>query len=156
MKQARLQELLEYAPETGAFRWRVNRTSVRAGTVAGRLDSKGYRQISVDGQRYAAHRLAWLYVNGEWPMHEVDHVNGIRDDNRIANLRDVARIINMRNKRRYRNASGLPIGIQHRGDVWHSHIGGRYIGSFVCLGAAVAARRSAEAQLGYHANHGRA
>lgn len=156
MKQTRLQELLEYAPETGVFRWRVNRTSVRAGTMAGRLDSKGYRQISVDGQRYGAHRLAWLYMNGEWPKHEIDHVNGDRDDNRIANLRDVVRTINMRNKRRYSNAANTPVGIQRRSGVWHSYIGNSYIGAFVCLGAAFAARRAAESQLDYHANHGRA
>lgn len=157
IEQARLKELLDYCCSTGEFRWRVNRSGyAKAGTLAGRLDSTGYRQISVDGRRYGAHRLAWLYMNGEWPSAETDHVNGSRDDNRISNLRAVDRATNMKNKRRYRSSSCPHPGVRREKGRWHAYIGNSYVGSFGALDAAVSARRAEEARQGYHANHGRA
>lgn len=88
--QERLKELLSYDPETGVFRWKVDRRKVKAGTRAGAL-TKGYIVISVDGKKYKAHRLAWLYTYGCWPTNEIDHVNRVKDDNRLCNLRDVTR-----------------------------------------------------------------
>jgi hypothetical protein len=66
--------------------------------IAGGSDGLGYIRISVDNKNYKAHRLAWLYVNGEWPSHEIDHINGNRSDNRIDNLRDVPRAQNIQNQ----------------------------------------------------------
>jgi len=60
----------------------------------------GYRCIKVLGRLQLAHRLAWLYVHGVWPDHEIDHLNGIRSDNRLGNLRDVSRTTNSENQRR--------------------------------------------------------
>jgi hypothetical protein len=60
---------------------------MRAGAVAGSRMPKGYMTIKLDGRRYLAHRLAWLYVHGEWPPEWIDHKNRVVDDNRIANLR---------------------------------------------------------------------
>lgn len=93
--QDRLKELLLYDPETGAFTWKARRSPKAApGVVAGRISKAsrdaggGYRWIGVDGKEYLAHRLAWLYVKGEWPSREIDHRNNIRADNRFDNLRE--------------------------------------------------------------------
>ena len=86
----RVLELLDYDPETGHFRWRVTKGSKRmAGEVAGCLYGKGYWSIGIDRRLYYAHRLAWLYVHGEWPKRVIDHINRDKLDNRIVNLRDV-------------------------------------------------------------------
>lgn len=108
-----LRELLSYNPETGAFAWLVNCGFNRnAGKPAGGL-SNGYVSIRVAGRAHWAHRLAWLYVTGEWPPHEIDHRNGVKTDNRLANLRAVGRQANQENvrmaPRSKRNA--LPLGV---------------------------------------------
>lgn len=97
---------LTYDPETGHFTracWRQGR-----GGHAGTINNLGYRLIRVGGWRYRAHRLAWLYVHGAWPAGQIDHINGIRDDNRIANLRDVPDIINQQNRRNPHKGSQVP------------------------------------------------
>ncbi len=97
----RLRDVLHYDPETGLFRWR-ERHSLRSrpGQVAGTLNKAiGYVVFRVDKRLYYAHRLAWLYVTGEWPAHGIDHINGQRADNRWTNLRDVEQAINTQNQR---------------------------------------------------------
>lgn len=87
--QERVKELLLYDPDTGVFTWLLaNSRNANVGKVAGNVDDKGYRRIGVDGIIYYAHRLAWLYMTGEWPEKLIDHKNGIKDDNRICNLRE--------------------------------------------------------------------
>lgn len=84
----RVRELLTYDPLTGIFRWRAWRAGrAKAGTIAGSLDSSGYRQIRVDGRLYLAHRLAWLYVHGRFPRGDLDHWDLDRDNNALENLR---------------------------------------------------------------------
>jgi len=101
LTQQRLKDLLEYDPETGQFRrvvatgrhgrWKIN-------SVAGNLNCKlGYIQISIDGVLYYAHRLAWLYMNGKWPEHEIDHKDLDRANNRWVNLRAATHLQNMAN-----------------------------------------------------------
>ena len=85
--QARLKELLIYAPKTGRLYWRKKHGAAGAGTEAG-TNSEGYIRIRIDRRRYMAHRLAWLYVHGEHPAGKIDHRNGVRAANRIAS--DVA------------------------------------------------------------------
>jgi hypothetical protein len=91
LTQARLKELIDYSSETGTFRFNIARSNrIKVGQVAGSVNSgnsKGYRQIRIDGRLYLAHRLAWLFVYGAWPNGDLDHKNRIRDDNRIKNLR---------------------------------------------------------------------
>lgn len=100
LTRERLVELLEYKPETGEFVRRLSRGGQKAGAIAGTLDSHGYVQIKIDKRLYLAHRLAWLYVNNEWPFDVVDHINGIPVDNRIKNLRAVSKQVNCQNRRR--------------------------------------------------------
>ncbi len=98
---ARLRELLHYDPLTGIFT-RLVRTSQNAnvGDVAGSPDDAGYIRISVDGKRYRAHRLAWLYMKGEWPALHIDHEDTDTGNNRWLNLREATRSVNAQNQRR--------------------------------------------------------
>lgn len=74
--------------------------------------------MSINGRKYAAHRLAWLYVHIKWPAEYIDHINGIKTDNRIANLREASKITNTWNaKRNNRNRSGF------KGVSWHKNTG---------------------------------
>ena len=124
MDQQRLRELLDYDAETGVFTWRESRGGSNTGQVAGCPHPKGYIRICIDGRRYAAHRLAWLYVVGALPSGEIDHINGERNDNRIANLRDVSTQINQQNQRRARTnnrSSGL-LGVTRKRGRWQAQI----------------------------------
>lgn len=113
---ARLREILDYCPSTGVFSWRVPSGRwgrIKAGSAAGSPNHYGHLRISINGTSYYAHRLAWLYVTGEWPVNDIDHINSNRADNKFVNLRDVAHRTNAENRSRaHRNkASGLPLGV---------------------------------------------
>lgn len=95
----RLKELLHYDPETGVFTWRVNKGPFLAGDVAGRsVAKKKYPRVGIDGERYIASRLAWLYVTGEWPKNVIDHIDRDPLNTRFANLRDTTQSKNMFNR----------------------------------------------------------
>ena len=96
---ARLREVLDYDPSTGAFTNRIKRIGAIVGRQTGTVSRYGYTHIRIDGVTYRAHRLAWLYMNGAWPNHQIDHINGVRGDNRIANLRDLPEGLNQQNRR---------------------------------------------------------
>jgi hypothetical protein len=117
--------LLNYDPETGLFRWRVDRgRTAKVGWVAGSIDSSGHRQIMIRGRGYAAHRLAWLIVHGEMPDAEVDHRNGERDDNRIANLRLASDLEQAANRRPRGRSRYKGVTFHRRQRKWHAAIGG--------------------------------
>lgn len=83
-----LRKVLKYSPSTGKFIWIANNGKMRAGAEAGnRMKPTGYIQICINYKNYRAHRLAWLYMYGEWPNGHLDHKNRITSDNRIKNLR---------------------------------------------------------------------
>jgi hypothetical protein len=85
--QAKLKELFNYNPETGLFTRRIDvGLRVKAGAVITNTNNMGYLRIIIDRKAYAGHRMAWLYMFGELPK-QIDHKNGIKTDNRIANLR---------------------------------------------------------------------
>ena len=121
----RLKQTLSYNPETGIFT-RLLQTNFRypAGRPAGTLRKDGYVQIGIDGVIHQAHRLAWFYVNGVWPVETIDHINTVRSDNRIANLREATYFENAQNIRRasVRNKSGL-LGVSpHKSGMWRARI----------------------------------
>lgn len=121
-----LRELFHYDPETGVFTRLVTRPGkgARVGDVAGTLKPSGYLTIWICGANHMAHRLAWLYVHGKWPDHEIDHIDGNRANNAIANLRDVTRSVNHENLRRARsdNAHGF-LGVSpFKGKWWKARI----------------------------------
>lgn len=110
----KLKEMLTYNPETGLFTWNVQRMRIKAGSVAGSKERNGYIVIAIQGKYYKAHRLAYFYVNGSWPVNNIDHINRVRDDNRITNLRDATFDENRMNNSVYsNNTSGFP------GVSWH-------------------------------------
>lgn len=99
LTQERLKELFHYDKDVGLFT-RLIRTSSRTqvGEIAGGIDGNGYIKIKVDNIKYMAHRLAYFYMIGEWPI-EIDHINGIKIDNRWNNLRNGTHKQNMQNRR---------------------------------------------------------
>lgn len=105
LTRERLAQLFSYDPETGDFtRLPGHVYRPKGGDIAGCVKS-GYLVIRVDGVLYRAHRLAWLYMTGKWPENEIDHINGIKSDNRWKNLRDVTISENRQNQVRARRNS---------------------------------------------------
>ena len=95
----RLREVLHYDPDTGVFTWAVDRGyRTKAGDRAGTINGTGYAQISIVWRVYQAHRLAWEWVTGVRPAALVDHINGVRSDNRWGNLRECTYSQNAQNK----------------------------------------------------------
>ena len=118
-----LRSRFAYCPQTGQFT-RHNKTG---GTrPAGTRNSCGYIRIFIDRKSYLAHRLAWLYTYGAFPVGDTDHINGDRADNRICNLRDVPRTVNAanRNKANKNNAHGL-LGVSPLRGRWVAQIADR-------------------------------
>jgi hypothetical protein len=116
----RLRAVLHYDPDTGVFTWLPrpldefkNRSQGKVwnarfpGTKAGSPCKKGYIGIAIDKTIFKAHRLAFLYMTGEWPRHEVDHINQVKADNRWTNLRDVPHQVNSQNARTARKQRAL-------------------------------------------------
>lgn len=100
LAHSRLLELLHYDPTTGLFSWKVqNSNRIKIGSLCLNKDRHGYIRIRLDNQLYWAARLAWFYTHGVWPQHDIDHINGIRDDNRISNLREATRSQNLANRK---------------------------------------------------------
>ena len=121
-----LRSAIDYNKETGDFTWKSKKTGwTRAGALAGSTRKDGYVLISVNGKRYLAHRLAWLYVNGQWPSKLIDHIDGNPSNNRIANLREADQRTNMQNQRRaLSNSKSGYLGVCWSANAkkWHSQI----------------------------------
>lgn len=115
LTHTRLKEVIKYDPETGVFTWlkREHRKDL-IGCDAGSVSGTGYRTIRVDGVLYQAHRIAFLYMTGQFPSHDIDHINRDRSDNRWENLRPATRSQNCFNKAMIStNTSGV------KGVYWH-------------------------------------
>lgn len=119
-----LKDTLVFDGETGVFTWVGNRKCYpKAGKQAGIITTSGYRKIRVMQVFYYAHRLAWLMHYGHFPFGQVDHINGVRDDNRIQNLRDVDALTNAQNKRKAQanNKVGV-LGVSAYGNKFKAQI----------------------------------
>lgn len=108
--QEELKEILYYDSETGLFTRKTSVASnkIKIGSIAGCKNNIGYIQIHINYELYLAHRLAWLYKTGNWPKNDIDHINGIRNDNRFCNLREATRSQNRQNSLlSSKNTSGI-------------------------------------------------
>jgi hypothetical protein len=115
----------------------------------------GYLSGRLFNRNVYAHRVAYAIYHGHWPTAQIDHINGNRMDNRIANLRDVSAAENSKNKRMLdSNSSGI-VGVSFNQGKWVAMLGKRHIGRFATIEGAAEARRQAEIAAGYHENHGR-
>lgn len=112
-----ISDSLAYDAATGKMTWRVASSRAAVGQAAGHIDAQGYLRVRVNGAKYLQHRVAWFLAYGEWPKGQIDHINGVRHDNRIANLRDVNGTINNQNERHARkNSSTGLLGVApHKG-----------------------------------------
>lgn len=172
-----LRQLLSYDPETGKLFWKEwpqhtflsgpdqDRYCRRWNTIySGKqamqtIESKGYCVGRVQGATQKAHRVAWAIHFGEWPVGQIDHINGIKTDNRIANLREVTPAGNSQNRpKRCDNSTGIT-GVFRRKAGWSAlivvnqkHI---WLGAFPSKAEAASARKEAEMKYGFHPNHGR-
>jgi len=145
--QKRLKELLHYNPKTGYFKRLVANGGTNIGDIAGPLDAYGYVRLSVENKEYKAHRLAFLYMEGYFPK-EVDHEDGIKNNNKWNNLTDITHQDNIRKaKISINNKSGVK-GVRKRGSKWHAGIKINnkliYLGIFENKIDAIKARKQAE------------
>ena len=161
INQKELKKLLRYDPNTGIFIW-IKKTCLKVvvGKTAGTLSAKGYIVITIRGKLYRAHRLAWLDVYGVWPKDQIDHINHIKDDNRIENLREASQQDNCKNRSISKaNKSGV-IGVswvkEYRSWKATAWLNGKAVslGQFRDKFDAICARKSFENKHGYHENHG--
>jgi hypothetical protein len=154
-----LAELVQYDPDSGKLFWKERHSghfssaagaflwnADNAGKEAGKKPNiNGYKIISVKGQAIPAHRVAWAIYNGEWPPSDIDHINGVRFDNRMSNLRTVNDSQNQRNKVLGSNNTSGHVGVcKTANGRWSARILNTHIGTFSTLQEAVDARNKAQ------------
>ena len=128
-------EYLKYNPETGDIIWIKDRVANKLiGQIAGNLNCYGYLRIKFNNKPYMAHRLAWFLYYGVWPQNEIDHINGVRTDNRISNLRDVTSSQNQLNRKSHREKTVKYYTFDKSNQAWYvrAQINGKlkYLGYF--------------------------
>ena len=151
LNQDKLKELLNYDSDTGIFTWKIYRGGLaKVGDKAGKVEAYGHCRIKVNGKLYLTHRLAWLYVYGSWPDKDIDHINRIKTDNRIANLRTATRSENAQNTGIRKNNTSGAIGVSWKASVgkWRAYITKDYtqiyLGHYASKEEALVARQKAE------------
>ena len=156
-----IKKYLRYDAETGKIFWKLNKGSTgKAGNEAGGQNC-GYLRMKLNRKSYKAHRIAWLLTYGSWPVDQIDHINGNKKDNRLANLRNVSNRENSRNKKIYKNNTSGTIGVSFdkskQGYVASIMINGKHknLGVFKNKEEAIAARAAANIKYNFHENHGR-
>jgi hypothetical protein len=163
-----LHKRLRYEPETGKLFWRdcedmpSGWRTVNSGRQALCSLSRGYHLGKIDGVSYKAHRVAYAMHHGVWPVHQIDHIDGCRANNRPENLREVTHKENHQNKSIPSNNTSGIMGVRWHARIrrWGAHIrvGGRliYLGWFKSIDEAAAARAAAVIKYGFSTRHGQA
>lgn len=162
-----LRQRLRYEPDTGKLYWRDYATMPKTWRTryAGReaftyIKASGHRMGRIDCKAYQAHRIAWALHHGEDPAGEIDHINHDPLDNRAENLRVVSHQDNHRNTTLRKNNTSGTMGVSWfaAGRKWSAYLMAdgvkKHLGYFHELDDAVAARKAAEAEYGFHTNHG--
>lgn len=127
-----IEDQLKYNPKSGKLYWNVSKPRVKKGNEIKSKTSEGYKSIKINGKSYLQHRICWYLFYGKWPTNSVDHINGIKDDNRILNLRDVSHRENCSNAKCHRQKRKLAGTYFHKRDnVWEATI---YINKRIYLG----------------------
>jgi hypothetical protein len=151
LTQERLRFLLDYNPNTGVLTWRAKPSrGIKVGRQAGTPTSEGYLALQINKKKMFAHRAIWLYVHGVWPPEEIDHINHVRNDNRLCNLRLANRLENSHNTQKHvKNMSGHKgVSWHNRNQKWQVQLQANhktfYVGQFAQLADAVQARAIAE------------
>lgn len=130
----------------GLARW----NKIFSGRIVGSNDKNGYRRVNLAGRDWFVHRVVWAIYYGEWPVGCIDHINTVRDDNRISNLRQCTKAENSRNSRLVRSASGFR-GVVSNGPKYQAQIRangrGIYLGLFASPEAAAIAYDNAAERL---------
>lgn len=151
-----LKRMFTYNPNTGDFvrNYGVKGNRGQKGEVAGGLTQQGYMHIRFMGKRHKAHRLAWLYMTGEWPKKDLDHVDGDNSNNRWTNLREATPAQNLANSRPWRVSQAGFRGVEKMawGNLWRARI--TIKGKVINLGSFPtpedAAKAYSEAQRSYY------
>jgi hypothetical protein len=161
-----LRKMLRYESETGKLYWRNCESQSEkwnnrcAGKEALKTDCRGYLYGKINGKPYYAHRIIWKLVYGVSPR-EIDHINGIKFDNRLRNLRECSHAENHKNRPAGENNSSGCVGVHWRSDrqKWQARIfvdgKSRSLGLYENKDSAISARAQASKIHGYHRNHGR-
>jgi hypothetical protein len=129
-------ELLEYDPDSGIFTWKYTRSNRAVkGSIAGTITEDNYISITINSKIYRAHRLAWFYCFQDWPTNSIDHINGIRSDNRLDNLREVTYTQNSYNTRAHIDSATKVKGVYFNklNNNYRAQI--RYNGKTISLGS---------------------
>lgn len=160
LSRKNLKTILSYSKTTGLFTWLESRGRTKKGNIAGSKAKTGYLKIRINGNEYLAHRLAFFYTFGFWPK-QIDHINGVRTDNRIKNLRGATSKDNNRNRSLSPNSKSGVIGVNwcSRLKKWVARIkvDGKniYLGSSKSIKEVKKKRKEAEIKHGFHKGHGK-
>ena len=159
--QELLKELLHYDPLSGIFTNKVNRgTRAIKGEQAGHVDTQGYVIINIDYKKYAAHRFAYLYMTGDFPKNDIDHIDHNKSNNKWSNIRSVSIGDNSKNlPKRKDNTSGFTgVSWSKNRNRWRAEITVNKkivrLGEFFDLSDAINARKQANIKYNFHSNHG--
>ena len=164
LTQYELKTQFTYDPATGLFtrvkiRDRYGNLSECNYVITGDNGSRGYKRVSINGERYLLHKLVFLYVAGIYPESDVDHIDGNTSNNSFDNLRNCGKVDNRKNLKLYKNNSSGIVGVHFRNGKWYAQMqseGKKYFkGYFDTIEEAVLARKELELLNNFHNNHGR-
>ena len=155
MNQNKLKQFLHYDKDTGNFTWLklLHANNVCEGDTAGTTNKRGYVLIQIGGTQHKAHRLAWLYMTGDWPELDIDHKNRVKSDNRWDNLREATTLENSKNQSKAINNTSGKTGVSRLGKKWKVRISNKgkriELGVYTSKQEAIKIREQAEILYGY-------